>query len=254
MGWARPAGVRPFRGLAKYTVTTHRRSATELEEEHRSAIPEAEDYESVVRYYVDRAFPTSSGTSTGSPPAGSPRTLDLLLCGYSAGSLSASRCFHDSPPPPSASCFSGVRVRIRHVLVSYPLSVLWALTSLRAGPFTSALGRLVARTARPDSHDDNDGGIAGGAKQDAVLSVRGTADQFTGDAKYRAWEARLRGMSGSAVPSSINADGGPGPQSQSQGGTTFASVAVQGADHFWSDAGHRMQLLDAVDEWLRSTE
>ena len=204
-----------------------------------------------MRYYVERppvpAAPAPSSSISLSPSA---RTLDLLLCGYSAGSLSASRCFHDSSLP----CTSQSSVRIRYVLVSYPLSVLWALTGLRAGPFTSALERLVARTARPDSHDDDDGGISGGAKQAAVLSVRGTADQFTGDAKYGVWEARLRGMGGGTMFTNINADSGSGPQSQSQGGTAFASIAVQDADHFWSDAGHKAQLLDAVDEWLRSTE
>lgn len=85
----------------------------------------------------------------------------MLLCGYSAGSLSASYC----EPVPD--------VKTRYLLISYPLSALWALTLFRTSPFTSKLASIVSNAKVP------------------FLSIRGDRDQFTADNKYKAWEKDL---------------------------------------------------------------
>lgn len=96
-------------------------------------------------------------------------TQDSLLCGYSAGSLSASYC----KPVPG--------IKIRYLLISYPLSVLWALTLFKSSPFTSALEGILEKADTP------------------LLSVRGDKDQFTADSKYAQWESKMQEKSKSAT-------------------------------------------------------
>ncbi|KAI5477416.1 alpha/beta hydrolase, N-terminal domain protein [Pseudohyphozyma bogoriensis] len=107
-----------------------------------SGIPEAEDYEYLVKTILLPLEPTQ-----------------LALIGYSFGSLCASIC----PPPTS--------IPTRYVLISYPLSVMWALTAFRSSSFTSGLKERVAT---------ND-----------VLAVFGDEDNFSGVGKLRAWSEGL---------------------------------------------------------------
>lgn len=146
-------------------------------------ISEAEDYSSVVLHHTSQSADVTH----------------VLLCGYSAGSLSAAAC----PPLP-------VPCRTRYLLISYPLGVLWALTLFRSGHFTDALRQRI--------------------RQSSVLSIRGTADQFTSDARYKAWERNLGSLADSA------------------GGVSCE--VVEGADHFWGDSGKKRQVLMFVDKWL----
>jgi alpha/beta superfamily hydrolase len=93
-----------------------------------------------------------------------PRTVTLLLAGYSYGSLAASAC---SPPSDTAD----VHFETSYVLISYPLSVAWALCALQTSFFTSAL------RIRSKDH--------------CVLAVYGDQDQFTAVEKFRRWAAEL---------------------------------------------------------------
>ena len=93
-----------------------------------------------------------------------PRTVTLLLAGYSYGSLAASTC-----PPPSDT--TDVHFETSYLLISYPLSVAWALCALQTSFFTSAL--------RTHSKDHR------------VLAVYGDQDQFTAVEKFRRWAAEL---------------------------------------------------------------
>lgn len=126
-------------------------------------------------------------------------TKESLVCGYSAGSLSASYC------KPAAG------IKTRYILISYPLSALWALTLFRSSPFTSALEAILENEDTP------------------LLSIRGNKDQFTADSKYTQWESSMREKSKSTL-------------------TTF--VKVDGADHFWSGKRYVQTMLDKVSEWL----
>ncbi|GAA5873349.1 hypothetical protein JCM3774_005951 [Rhodotorula dairenensis] len=100
------------------------------------------------------------------PPdaAGTPQTVSLLLAGYSYGSLAASAC-----PPPDK--IGDVRFETSYLLISYPLSVAWALCALQTAFFTSAL------STRTLDH--------------RVLAVYGDQDQFTAIAKFRQWATDL---------------------------------------------------------------
>lgn len=88
--------------------------------------------------------------------------------GYSAGSLPPILC----RPPSNLSS-----IRTRRLLVSYPLSVLWALTLFRSSTFTLGLEELMK-----DSSE--------------VMLVYGTNDNFTGAGKYRSWLEGLHQLAG----------------------------------------------------------
>lgn len=96
--------------------------------------------------------------------------MDLLLVGYSAGALAASR-FVPSPP-------HSLALRTRYILLSYPLSVLFALTALHSSTFTQSLQERVKSGC-------------------SILVLFGTRDQFTGVDKYRAWATQLASQPGS---------------------------------------------------------
>ena len=98
------------------------------------------------------------------PNTAESRTVTLLLAGYSYGSLAASAC-----PPPSDT--ANVHFETSYLLISYPLSVAWALCALQTSFFASAL-----RTRSKDHR---------------VLAVYGDQDQFTAVEKLRRWAAEL---------------------------------------------------------------
>lgn len=148
-------------------------------------------------------------SSAPSSSAAAPRTVDLLLCGYSFGALAASSC---PPPLPTSVC----AVRTSYLLISYPLSVTWALTFLQSGPFTKALRDLVQRG------------------ENRVLAIFGDQDQFSAVAKLRAWAKGLEEVEGSEG--------------------RWSAVEVSGADHFWRDRRTKGALLEEVGRWLLSDD
>ncbi|GAA5974090.1 hypothetical protein JCM11641_003428 [Rhodosporidiobolus odoratus] len=153
-------------------------------------------------------------TQTPSSVAGSnmtaqiSRKIDVLLCGYSFGSLAASSC----PPPfhPSLS------IQTSYLLISYPLSVLWALSLFRSGPYTSALRDLVRRG------------------ENRVLAVYGDGDQFSAVGRLRAWANEL--------------------DNQKTGARTWEAVEIEGADHLWQDRGKKRVMLETVQDWLMQAD
>ena len=120
----------------------------------------------------------------------------LLLAGYSYGTLAAASC-----PPPA----SHPTLRTRHLLVSYPLSVLWALTLFNSSTSKRALLDLV-KVPTAD-----------------VLAVFGDSDQFSGVGPLRKWSEAL----------------------EREGTGSFRGVEVVGADHFWrgDELGQMMQVV-----------
>lgn len=123
----------------------------------RSCEPEASDYQHVAERIL---LPLITNPS---------RPTRLLLAGYSAGSLAASRF---RLPNTAASSPLPLSLSISYLLISYPLSVLPFLTLLRSSTFHASLAEL-ARSDAP------------------VLAVHGDGDQFTGVARYEAWARRL---------------------------------------------------------------
>lgn len=149
-----------------------------------SGIPEASDYEIL---FSTLLLPLS-------PP-------HVLLAGYSFGALAASIC-----APPAG-------VRTSYLLLSYPLSVLWALTGFRASPFVRGLEEGVKR---------------GRTTGERWLVVWGDEDQFTGVERLREWGGRLREMGGGGVE----------------------VLEVEGADHFWGARGRKRGMMEGVMRWL----
>jgi hypothetical protein len=173
-----------------------------------SGTAEADDYRELVENVVLPLFPTPSSypaNATAVPPP----TIELLLCGYSFGALAASSC----PPPPSSNT---LRIRTSYLLISYPLSVTWALTFLQSGPFTKALRDLVHRG------------------ENRVLAIFGDQDQFSAATKLRAWAKGLEEVEGTEG--------------------CWSTVEVSGADHFWRDRRRKGALLEEVGRWLLSDD
>lgn len=259
------------------TISLHSSSAG-------SGIPEAEDYQLVVDDYVGRVV--ASGTSAlrmatqrEAAEAGAPELnpLDILLCGYSAGSLAASYCTpthlqelinrrcRPTPPPPMRQDNDGggkpKTIKLRYLLISYPVSVLWALTLFRSSTFTTRLDALIelaGRTSSP-SQSTPPSSLSEKEEQDSfppsvsvsvwVMSARGRRDQFTGDSKYIAWEDRLKSLIVSDSKASRQEESS---SNSSVSGTKAARfILVDDADHFWRGKAVLSRLLDEVREWLR---
>ncbi|PRQ77425.1 Alpha/Beta hydrolase fold, partial [Rhodotorula toruloides] len=135
---------------------------------------------------------------------------ELLLCGYSFGSLAASACPPPSPPPSHPHA----RLTTSYLLISYPLSVIWALTLFRSGPFTTALRETVERG------------------DERVLAIFGDRDQFSAVEKLRKWAGELETVA------------------EGSGNKTWQAVEIEGADHFWLDRAPKIELLETVRAWV----
>ncbi|GAA6054984.1 hypothetical protein JCM3770_000478 [Rhodotorula araucariae] len=175
---------------------------------------EAADFRELVDDLVlPLLFPDSEVPAPSRPPntftPEPAEPFEILLCGYSFGSLAASSCPPPSPPP----SLPHAQLRTSYLLISYPLSVLWALTSLHSGPPTSALHSLVARG------------------ENRVLALHGDKDDFSAIDKLRTWVAGLE------VASAVKG--------------MWRAVEVEGADHFWRDGRKKREMLETVREWVR---
>ncbi|GAA5960295.1 hypothetical protein JCM21900_000940 [Sporobolomyces salmonicolor] len=170
--------------------------------------PEAEDYQRILLdVLLPLLSPSSASSAAASVESAAPTTYDLLLCGYSFGSLAASFCL--APSPTSTASF-----RTRCLLVSYPVSVLWALCSFRHSTFTTALRTTIQKG------------------EYRTLAIFGDGDQFSSVGKFRRWSNELGKYGGSTG--------------------CWQAVEIEGADHFWGDPVTKRELLEVVRAWLRA--
>lgn len=176
---------------------------------HCRASNEVEDFKTILHSIV---LPLLS--SIDSPAQTSPTQVDLLLCGYSFGSLLASSC----PPPPSTTQHS---FRTRYLLLSYPLSVMFALTSFHSSRFTRALEDRI--------QEGNE-----------ICIVYGDQDQFSGVAKLRKW--------GRGLVELARVEGERGGEKQ------MAVVEIEGADHFWARGNDKRRAIEEIRNWVKSTK
>ncbi|BGP22132.1 hypothetical protein JCM10295v2_001010 [Rhodotorula toruloides] len=194
--------------LASLTSSISRLPWSKAQHDHPGAT-EAVDYRQLVE---DLVLPLLFPPETSSEPSASPSIeRKLLLCGYSFGSLAASACPPKQPPP----SHTHVRLTTSYLLISYPLSVLWALTLFHSGPFTTALRETVQRG------------------NERVLAVFGDSDQFSAIEKLRRWAGELDAVAGAS------------------GTKTWEAVGIEGADHFWLDRASKIQLLETLRAWIR---
>lgn len=173
---------------------------------HRQ-IPEAEDYQSVIDVYTSQR-----------------QIEEALLIGYSAGALSVVWSRPQILQTPS--------IKIRRILISYPLSAMWALTVWRSSPFTSRLQELAA------------------SSKEKSLIIYGDCDEFTGIGAYRAWreelEAKGSAISGWARIAKIKC-------SRSKPTSQTAFQTVENANHFWFNSDDRQRLIGHIEAWLMHT-
>lgn len=174
-----------------------------------SGATEAEDYRKLVQ---DLVLPLLFPPETGSIPSDSPPVeRQILLCGYSFGSLAASACPPPAPPPSHPHAV----LTTSYLLISYPLSVLWALTLFRSEPFTTALRNTVKRG------------------NERVMAIFGDKDHFSGVEKLRKWAGELETVA------------------EGNGAKTWEAVEIEGADHFWLDRAPKIELLETVRAWVQ---
>ncbi|KAI8575320.1 hypothetical protein K450DRAFT_262378 [Umbelopsis ramanniana AG] len=114
-----------------------------------TGMPERQDYIAVMNHlFKSNAYPTISS---------------IIICGYSFGSMIAGSI---TPPADIPS---------RYLLISYPLSVMWALTSFHSTFFKEQVMQ------RMDSAND--------ATSGPMLFIMGDRDQFTGLGALKRWIA-----------------------------------------------------------------
>ncbi|KAG0189174.1 hypothetical protein DFQ28_003753 [Apophysomyces sp. BC1034] len=104
-----------------------------------TGMSEREDYQTVVDYLTEQY----------------PKLSRLILCGYSYGSMIASTI-----RPASVSC--------SYLLISYPLSVMWLLATMKYSYFRAEAKKLLQ-------------------DQEDCLLLFGSKDQFTGVNSYQKW-------------------------------------------------------------------
>lgn len=166
------------------------------------ASTEVRDYEEMLNSVLIPLLPPPSHSSTEHA-----RVIELVLCGYSFGSLLASAC-----PIPVSSPAASFQTRL--LLVSYPLSVMFALTAFNSSRFTKTLEQSV-----------KEHGVR-------VCTVFGDGDQFTAIGKLEQWSGRLKQLAPRADQTE--------------------TIKVEGADHFWARGSEKAEALARIKTWLAS--
>ncbi|GAA5837433.1 hypothetical protein JCM3766R1_000443 [Sporobolomyces carnicolor] len=178
-------GAGESRGTASWTAST-----------------EVRDYEEMLNSVLIPLLLPPSHSSTEHA-----RVIELVLCGYSFGSLLASAC-----PIPVSSPAASFQTRL--LLVSYPLSVMFALTAFNSSRFTKTLEQSV-----------KEHGVR-------VCTVFGDGDQFTAIGKLEQWSGRLKQLAPRADQTE--------------------TIKVEGADHFWARGSEKAEALARIKTWLAS--
>ncbi|KAI8370337.1 Alpha/Beta hydrolase protein [Radiomyces spectabilis] len=112
-----------------------------------TGMPERGDYQSVVDAVTQPTEKTQQF----------PRARQLVICGYSFGAMVAS------------SIDVVENIPCSYLLISYPLSVTWALATVKTGYFRTRATALLQQ------------------RENDVLVIFGSNDQFTGKGSYEKW-------------------------------------------------------------------
>ena len=103
-----------------------------------------------------------------------------------------------------------------YLLISYPLNVQWALTTVRSSFFSSQINQLLRTTENDSKNDDSRN------NSNKVLVLYGDHDQFTGVRSYQNWLKNA--------------------------GQHVESIIIPGADHFWFE--YENTLVTKVHDWI----
>lgn len=191
---------------------------------------------------------------TNDPLEPSPWFMSFQIQGYSYGSLPVS--LHPARPPSLFSPASLARnphvspnLRIRHILLSYPVGVLWLLTFFHSSSYTTKLHELITSPGAD------------------VLMLYGERDQFTKKEKYQRWANDLRtkfdsvsvptttpnqaaspvSTTSSETPNVTSSSAGPQPLPEPK----LTVHVVPEADHFWrTTRGTIREARSIVEDWL----
>ncbi|CAO3648812.1 unnamed protein product [Cunninghamella blakesleeana] len=159
-----------------------------------TGIPEQNDYQSVINYFLNR-----NNNKTNDDDYTYPTISHLFICGYSYGSMIAAAMKETSIPT-------------YYIIISYPLSVLWALSTIKMNYFKSQINQLMK---------DN---------QYHTLIIFGDHDQFTSEKSYQNWL--------NTITPAISTDDHHKLQYKK----------IEGVDHFWFD--HEQLLFNYIITWI----
>ncbi|KAG0149270.1 hypothetical protein CROQUDRAFT_653843 [Cronartium quercuum f. sp. fusiforme G11] len=173
-----------------------------------TTVPETEDFQAILDQLLKPIILRSTLQSAGS--ASSTKTLTLLRAGYSHGALVA------SASTPIILPDSAPKLQTPLLLISYPVSYIWFLTSFHASRFQAAFQTQLTSTAYK------------------VLFVYGDKDQFTHQKAYRRWISRLKQVLSPDL----------------QHANRLSIVELSDTDHFWD--GKYSMLCQLIGTWLES--
>ncbi|KAJ1946051.1 hypothetical protein FBU59_002135 [Linderina macrospora] len=160
-----------------------------------------------------------------------PPISHVLLCGYSYGSVVASAISPDEYP----------QLSIDYAYVSFPYSVLWALTLHRKSWYLQHIEATITAAAIAFASNGAD------ANAPRTIFVSGTSDTFTSISSYERWWTGLRARATLAVTQALagadNAEARAGAAVE----RALATVSVQNADHGW--CRRETDVSDALDRW-----
>ncbi|KAI9308575.1 Alpha/Beta hydrolase protein [Cunninghamella echinulata] len=152
--------------------------------------PEQKDYQAVINHLLHNnnhhIYPTIS---------------HLFICGYSYGSMIASTMKETS-------------IQTYYILISYPLSVIWALSTTKMNYFKTQMRQLIQENLHP------------------VLIIYGDQDQFTSEKSYQSWI------------NTILSD------KDHQDYNNIQYKKLDDVDHFWF--GNEYRLIEYINSWINS--
>ncbi|CAO3654249.1 unnamed protein product [Cunninghamella echinulata] len=159
------------------------------------------------KYFSEKGFLTTSfnfrgsGKSTGRTSwTGVPEQKDYQA-GYSYGSMIASTMKETS-------------IQTYYILISYPLSVVWALSTTKMNYFKSQVKQLIQENLHP------------------VLLIYGDQDQFTSEKSYQSWINIILS------------------DKDHQDYNNIQYKKIDDVDHFWF--GNENRLINDINSWITS--
>lgn len=168
-----------------------------------TSLPEARDFQAILdqllKPLILRAISRSLESRAGS------KDWTLLRGGYSHGALVA------SASTPILLPADAPKLKTPLLLISYPVSYIWALTSFNTSHFEKALEAQLTES------------------DEEILIIYSDSDQFTSQKAYRKWLDRLKSNNSPAITNKLS---------------TFEAQT----DHFWG--GSYLTLCQVVGEWL----
>ncbi|KAI8321989.1 hypothetical protein GQ54DRAFT_297674 [Martensiomyces pterosporus] len=230
-----------------------------------------EERRSIILQMQARGFAGSEASADSLAAVPLPHVSQVLLCGYSYGSVIASSIAPSDYPS----------LTLDYAYVSFPYSVLWALTMHRRGQYLQQIIATVSESAVSFAKQDclthagtgataastitvgtdsstevdssssssnanlNGNGRDGAASQTSrTVFVAGTSDIFTSISAYDKWWSQLRSKATQAVQAALGVQPSVAGHAVDRALTT---ARIENADHGW--LRRECEISDVIENW-----